>query len=368
MGAREVRPRRAGPRGWETGAGVAIASVLLSACVEQPATTQGQDIHRLFYIILALATLVFLVVEGGLLWAVVRYRRKPGDESEPPQRYGSTRMIVLFFLFGTIIVLALYPFGEIALTRVEQNPPPIEVIDVQGSQWQWSAFYENEGVVTSGKSACSPATQACTGAGHPLVMEVPIDTTVQIHLISNDVMHEFFVPNFFFMRNAMPGHPNTFTWTPNRLGTYQGQCAEFCGLGHYQMRFVVRVVSETDFLAWAKKERQSILKINCAVTSTNALKITAHNISWDTNCLHIQPGSIPITVTNLDAGINHNFAIWDGIDTKHQFFATGKFPGVATKTFTIPQLSAGKYYFQCNVHGPAMSGVFIVGGSSGGGS
>jgi cytochrome c oxidase subunit 2 len=355
-------------RAWRIGAAVAVVSALLSACAQQPATDQAQDIHGLYYLILALAAFVFLVIEGGLLWAIVRYRRRRGDESEPPQRYGSTKMLVLFFLFGTIIVVALFPFGEITLARVDENPSPIEVIDIQGSQWQWSAFYENEGVVTSGKSACSPEAQTCAGSGHPLIIEVPIDTTIQIHLISNDVMHEFFVPNFFFMRNALPGHPNVFTWTPNRFGTYQGQCAEFCGLGHYQMRFEVRVVSETDFLAWAKKERRSILEINCPVTSGNALKITAHNISWNTNCLHIQAdGSIPITVQNLDAGISHNFAIWDGIDTKQQFFATGKFPGVATKTFTIPELQAGKYYFQCNVHGPAMSGVFIVGGSTKGG-
>ncbi|HYY08008.1 MAG TPA: cupredoxin domain-containing protein [Actinomycetota bacterium] len=356
-------------RAWRIGAAVAVVSVLLSACAQQPATDQAQDIHGLYYLILALALFVVVVVYAGLVWALVRYRRRKDDDgSEPPQWYGSTRTLVLFFLFGTIIVVALFPFGEVALSRVDENPSPIEVIDVQGSQWQWSAFYPNEGVVTSGKSACSPAAQTCAGSGHPMVIEVPIDTTVQIHLISTDVMHEFFVSNFFFMRNALPGHPNTFTWTPNTLGTFQGQCAEFCGLGHYQMRFVVRVVSETDFLAWVKQERQSILQITCPLATSNGLQITAHDISWNTNCFHVQPGqTIPITVQNLDAGINHNFAIWDGIDTKHQFFATGKFPGVATKTFTIPQLQAGKYYFQCNVHGPAMSGVFIVGGSSKGG-
>ncbi len=70
---------------------------------------------------------------------------------------------------------------------------------------------------------------------------------------------------------------------------------------------------------------------------------------------------IALTITNDDGGIDHNFAIWNGIDTAHQFFASGKFPGVATRTETIPTLQPGRYYFQCNVHGPAMSGVFIVG-------
>src|SRR5438046_458034 len=83
-----------------------------------------------------------------------------------------------------------------------------------------------------------------------------VDEPVHVHLVSNDVMHEFFVPAFFFMRNAIPGFPNDFTWTPTRLGTFNGQCAEFCGLGHARMTFVLKVVTEPDFLAWVKVERQ----------------------------------------------------------------------------------------------------------------
>ncbi|HZP90466.1 MAG TPA: cytochrome c oxidase subunit II, partial [Actinomycetota bacterium] len=221
---------------------VAVAGACLAGCTQQPATEQAQDTHRLFYITLALATLVFVGVEGALLWAIVRYRRRRGEEGEGPQWHGTNRMILLFFLIGTVIVATLYPFGEITLARVQQNPQSPEVIDITGSQWQWSAFYENEGVVVSGKSFV-----------RPLVMEVPVDEPIHIHIVSNDVMHEFFVPAFYFMRNAMPGHPNDFTWTPTRLGTFQGQCAEYCGLGHYQMRFVVRVVTPTDFFAWVKQ-------------------------------------------------------------------------------------------------------------------
>jgi cytochrome c oxidase subunit 2 len=345
-------------RRWLIRLGGITLCLAMTACAEQPATSQADDVRNLYYLILALAAVVFIGVEFVLLWSIIRYRRRKGDVSEPPQREGRTRTVVLFFLIGAVIVAILFPFGEITLARVEQNPPPIETIDIQGSQWQWSAFYENAGVLSTGKSFV-----------RPLVMEMPIGEPIRIHLVSNDVMHEFFVPSFFFMRNAMPGHPNDFTWTPNRLGTFDGQCAEYCGLGHYQMRFVIRVVTQADFLAWAKKERQSLLKITCPPTTGNSVQITAHNISWNTNCLAVPQGQpISLTVNNLDAGINHNFAIWNGINTTHQFFASGKFAGVATRTETIPVLPAGKYYFQCNVHGPAMSGVFIVGSPKQGGS
>jgi cytochrome c oxidase subunit 2 len=344
-------------RGWLTRISVVLVCLLLSGCTEQPATSQAQDVRNLYYLILALAAPVFVGVEGVLLWSIVRFRRRKGDTSEPPQREGTPRMIGLFFIIGAVIVAVLFPFGEITLAHVEKNPTPIEAIDIQGSQWQWSAFYRNEGIVTSGKTFV-----------RPLVLELPIDEPVRIHLISNDVMHEFFLPAFFFMRNALPGHPNDFTWTPTKLGTFRGQCAEYCGLGHYQMRFVLKVVTEADFRDWVKKERKSLLSITCAPTPGNKLQITAKDISWNTNCLAISQGQpATITVNNLDSGIDHNFAIWNSIDTTHQFFATGKFPGVATKTDPLPPLPAGKYYFQCNVHGPAMSGVFIVGTPKGGG-
>ncbi len=345
-------------RRWPFRAGIVIVCLAMTACAEQPATSQAEDVRNLYYLILGLAAAVFIGVEGVLLWSIVRYRRRKGDDSEPPQREGTTKMVVLFFVIGAVIVAILFPFGEITLARVEQNPPPITEIDIQGSQWQWSAFYPNEGVVTTGKSFV-----------RPLVIEVPIDEPVRIHLVSSDVMHEFFVPAFFFMRNALPGHPNEFTWTPTRLGTFDGQCAEYCGLGHYQMRFVVKVVTETDFLTWVKQERRALLSITCKPTSGNQVQITAKDISWNTNCIAVPQGQpISLTVVNLDSGINHNFAIWNGIDTTHQFFASGKFPGVATRSETVPALPAGKYYFQCNVHGPAMSGVFIVGSPKQGGS
>jgi cytochrome c oxidase subunit II len=337
-------------RRWLGRLGLGIGCLVFAACAQEPATDQANYTYVLYYTILTIGAVVFIGVEGLLLWSIFRYRAGRGGEGEPPQRQGSTKVVILFFLIGLVIVAILFPFGEIALTNVEANPLPVETINVFGGQWQWSAVYQNEGVVVSGKSF-----------GAPMVMEVPVDEPIHIHLVSNDVMHEFFVPAFFFMRNALPGHPNDFTWTPYRLGTYQGQCAEFCGLGHDQMRFVVKVVTQTDFSAWVAQERNSILQLDCPAPAGNDVKITAHNIQWDTNCLAATEGQpISLTVDNMDAGIDHNFAIYDGIDLKKQYFASPKVPGVATNTYTLPDLAPGKYYFQCNVHGPSMSGVFIV--------
>jgi cytochrome c oxidase subunit 2 len=329
--------------------------LLLSACAEQPATSKAVDVHNLFLLILALAGAVFVGVEGVLQYSIVRFRARKGDDVETPQRYGRTRTIVLFFMIGAVIVAVLFPFGEVTLARVDKTEQAVEDIQIQGAQWQWSAFYVNEGLVVHGKSF-----------KRPMVMELPVDEPVHIHLTSNDVMHEFFVPAFLFMRNAMPGHPNDFTFTPTVLGTFDGQCAEFCGLGHPQMTLVVKVVPEPDFLDWIKQQREAVLNQTCPTATGNQLQVTAKDVSWDTTCLAVtadQP--VSLTVTNDDAGIEHNFAVWNGPDRQHQFFATGKFEGVATNSYDLSPLPPGTYYFQCNVHGPAMSGVFIVRGPGG---
>jgi cytochrome c oxidase subunit 2 len=119
----------------------------------------------------------------------------------------------------------LFPFGEQTLSLVQhRDKNPGVVINVDAFQWQWAAIYVNEGLVVSGKTLVKPA-----------VIEVPVDQTIHIHLESRDVMHEFYVPALLFMRNAIPGHPNDFDFTPTQLGTYPGQCAEFCGLWHSKM-------------------------------------------------------------------------------------------------------------------------------------
>jgi cytochrome c oxidase subunit II len=325
---------------------------LLSSCAKQGITTKAQQVHDLYRLIFILALPVFLAVEGLLLWNVIRYRRR--DDSPAPQTVGRPATLVVFTLIGAVIIAILYPFGESTLAHVDsiQKNPSVD-IKLEGFQWEWTAYYQNEGLVVSGKTL-----------KQPLVWELPVDEPVRIELVSRDVMHEFFLPDMLFMRNAIPGHPNIFTFTPTKIGTFQGQCAQFCGLWHSRMTFVLKVVSSVDYEAWIKKERRAIFLLNCPTTTGN-LTVTAKNISWNTNCIAVPGGSkIPLTVVNEDSGINHNFAVWDSPLQKTQYFQTGKFPGVATQSFSISALPPGKYYFQCDVHGPAMSGVYIVRKSS----
>jgi cytochrome c oxidase subunit 2 len=321
--------------------------LLLSGCAKQGISPQGQDVHHLFVIIMILALPVFVCVEAVLIWCIVRYRKR-GDEP-PPQTVGGGRSLGVFFAIPAVIVAVLFPFGESTLMQIGKSETPQVQIHVEGFQWEWTFLYLQEGIFVSGKTLVKPAE-----------MVLPVDEPVQITLTSRDVIHSFFVPDLLFKRDAIPGRTSTFEFTPTQLGTFPAQCAEFCGLWHSKMTFDVKVVSSLDYQAWIKQQRQAAQGITCKPNGT-ALSLIAHNISWNQFCLAV-PANTPFTVNinNEDSGIQHNFSIYDSFFQKKNYFTAPKLTGPATASYNVGALPAGRYYFQCDVHGPAMSGAFIV--------
>ncbi|MEP7060015.1 MAG: cytochrome c oxidase subunit II [Actinomycetota bacterium] len=331
--------------------GACVLGSLSTGCAQAGATEQGQQVHQLFVTIALIAAPVFVIVELLLLYFVFRYRKR--DEEAAPQQLGSNRALIIFFLIPTIIVGVVYAFGESTLASVQtEDPHPQVEIRVEGFQWEWTFYYLNEGFFTTGKTVVKPA-----------VMYLPVDSPVHFQLVSRDVIHSFFVPAFLFKRDVVPGRTNEFTVTPTTIGTYQAQCAEFCGLHHAQMTFSVHVVTYAEYQAWVKGQLKAAQNVSCPVGSNN-VTVTAKDTAWNTNCIAVNAGApISLTISNQDAGIDHNFAVYDDAKLGQRLVLTGKFSGVATNTYQVGSLPAGKYYFQCDVHGPSMSGTFIVAGT-----
>jgi cytochrome c oxidase subunit 2 len=339
---------------WSRGLGLSLPVVLLltSGCVKTGVSSKAHETHSLFYIVLWLALPVFIFVEGMLLICVIWFRKKPGDESEPIQDYGNNRALLAFFAGPLVLILILLGFGESTLSKVDHTDPHPDVhVTVTGFQWQWSAAYTDEGFTVTGKTLKSA-----------MVMELPVNESALITLKSTDVMHAFYVPDLLFMTNAIPGHPNVFSIEPTKLGTYRGQCTQFCGLWHPQMRLVLKVVTPAQYKAWTKRQKKLTSATGHCSPTGSAVTLVAQQIAWDKKCIAVEANKpFTVTIDNKDAGIAHDFAIWANSKLKHQIYAAPKVTGVATKTFTAPALPAGTYYFQCNVHGPAMSGTLIVG-------
>ena len=330
------------------------ALLCLSSCTLLPydgADHKGRLVHSLYIKIAILALIVFFGVIITLIFEIIAFRRRAGDDTPAVQNHGRPAVYAGFFVIGLVLVAILFPTSEMTLGKVNDiaKNPDLRVT-ITGSQWQWAASYEDKGFTVSGQSY-----------KEPMQWELPVNKTVLVDLKATDVMHGLYLRQFNFDMNAVPGITNTFSFTPDRLGTYPGQCTQLCGDGHYQMAFVLKVVTDQQFATWVHKEQSETHAKSCAPPSSQ-INIVAHNVSWDTKCIGVPAGQ-PFTVTmkNDDNGIDHNFSIYDGPSMKKNLFKGPVFKGPASKVLHVPALPAGTYYFQCDIHGQAMSGTIIAG-------
>lgn len=328
----------------------------LSSCAVLPydgASYKGRLVHSLYIKIAILGLIVFVGVIGTLIVEIIAFRKRAGDDEPAIQDHGKPAIYVSFFVIGLILVAILFPTSESTLGKVDHVAAHPDLnLTITGSQWQWGATYEKQGFTVSGQTYKAP-----------LEWELPVDKSVKIDLKATDVMHDLWLPQFNFDKSVVPGITNTFSFTPDRMGTYPGQCSQLCGDGHYQMKFVLKVVTASQFHRWVLQERSKAHATNCAAPASH-ITLTAHNVAWDATCLGV-PANQPITVTmhNQDKGITHNFSIYTGPDAKKALYTGPLFAGPATKVLHVPALTPGTYYFQCDVHGKAMSGTYVVKGT-----
>jgi cytochrome c oxidase subunit 2 len=174
------------------------------------------------------------------LWAVV-FHRKRGDRLPPQVRYNMPIEIV-YTAVPFVLIAVLFYFTAKDEDYIDKLPKkPAVTVDVLGFQWSWQFHYEGTKVTNIGNMQ---------GEGPLPVLEIPTGETVQFNLTSQDVIHAFWVPQFLFKRDVIPGHPNHFTITATKTGTYTGHCSELCGLYHAKMLFTLKVVTPQQFQAY----------------------------------------------------------------------------------------------------------------------
>jgi cytochrome c oxidase subunit II len=334
-------------------AGAVLLLGLLAGCMlpSQPHTEAAKDVFNLYLLVLGLALIVFIGVEGFILYAVFRYRRKKGDDVLPEQLHGNTLVEIIWTAIPTVIVFVLFTFSMITLGEVEARADePGATIEVDGFQWQWTFNYE-EGATVTGRP------------DQPPVMVVPVNEPVRLILKSLDVNHSFYVPEFLIKRDLIDygdaRAPNELEFTVTEEGTYAGQCAEFCGTGHADMKFAVQAMSRADYDAWiqANIAGETPAPSGGAAECGTTISIVASNTQFDIDSFEV-PAGMPFCIEfeNQDA-IPHNVAIYDGGTALFQ----GEFlnqPG--SITYQVPALDAGAYTFECEAHPQAMVGDVTV--------
>ena len=176
---------------------------------------------NLFVLIFWVAVVVFVVVNGILLYTAIKYRRKPGQEL-PVQTHGNTRLEIAWTI-APAIILVFIAVPTITTIFETANTPPGDVMEVKvtGHQWWWEFEYPDLGVVTANE------------------LHIPVGETVNLTLESDDVIHSFWVPKLAGKTDMIPGNTNTMWFSADDTGEYFGLCAEFCGTAHAQMRFRV---------------------------------------------------------------------------------------------------------------------------------
>jgi cytochrome c oxidase subunit 2 len=342
--------------------GILLLAVLaLAGCGSlTPVTEQGRDIQGLYNILFVAAAVVFVLVEGAIVFAVVRYRRR-GDML-PPQFHGNNLLEVVWTVVPLLIVATLFVLGWGVLNRVDAKADnPRVTVNIVGFQWQWQFTYQGERVPLPADQKPQDLTIKGT-ISKPPVMWLPVGEPIRFTTEAQDVIHSFYVRAFLFKRDAFPGHLNTFDLTITTPGDYGGQCTEYCGLAHQAMRFTVRAVSRHEFEAWlagAKKQAAS----GCPA-DPDPRAIAAKDISFNKDCL-AGPLNRPFQISfdNQEA-VYHNVVFFRGKDADAPPILpageTPLFPGPRTVAYRLPALKAGSYFFHCQAHPGAMQGQLVV--------
>jgi cytochrome c oxidase subunit II len=324
--------------------------VLLAGCLLPPApkTDAGQDVFNLYLIVLGLAAIVFVGVEGFILYAVFRYRRRPGDEVLPEQLHGNNTVEIIWTAIPTVIVFVLFFFSMLTLGEVEasSNVQDAETIDVEAFSWGWTFRYSNE-------------AEASGTASEPPVLALPVGEPVRLILDSIDVNHAFYVPEFLIKRDVINfgdlADPNELTFTITEVGTYAGQCAEFCGTSHAEMVFTVEAMERADYDAYVDALAAGQPPPGGGGECETTIQLTAvETLQFDTESIEVPAGEdFCIEFTNNDT-LLHDVGIqetgFDGEDVA---------PGESI-TYVIPAMEADTYTFYCTLHPLDMVGELTV--------
>lgn len=221
----------------------ALLVLLLSACaadapqdVLRPEGPISRTQDRLWDITFFVAVVVFVIVEGALVYALIRYRRRPGREAA--DFHGNTRVEVVLTVVPALILAALaVPTVKTIFDLSARPTGDVLEVTVTGHQFWWRYEYPQFKVTTANE------------------LHIPVGRPIYITIKGADVIHSFWVPRLGGKQDVVPGRINYLTLRADKPGAYMGQCTEFCGLSHANMRLRVIAHTEQDFRDWVAEQQ-----------------------------------------------------------------------------------------------------------------
>ena len=231
--------------------GMLLVLLLLVACSTgkqstwDPVGPVADKQLELFNVLLWIMVAVFVLVEGALVYVLIRYRHRPGRE--PSRTHGNLPLEITWTIIPTVLILGLGVWSVFTLFDIEKPPSSEEnvlQVNVTGHQWWWEFEYPDAG----GGKRVTTANE----------LRIPVDRAVSLNLASDDVLHSFWVPKLAGKLDVIPTRINKmwFKAESSKIDSlpavFYGQCAELCGIAHAQMRMRVTVLSQEDYDAWVR--------------------------------------------------------------------------------------------------------------------
>jgi cytochrome c oxidase subunit II len=207
-----------------------------------PETDSGEAISQLYWFVFGICAFVFVAVETALILFVIRFRRRRAthDDVEGPQIHGNTRLEIIWTIIPAVILVAIAVVVFIRVPAVEATGGGGDELRVRvdAHQFYWQYRYPS-GVVSLD------------------TLVLPVGRRVTLDLTSLDVDHSWWVPQLTGKKDALPGRTTTLRFRPKTEGTYEGHCAELCGILHAIMPTEVQVVSAQEFQGWIAARQRS---------------------------------------------------------------------------------------------------------------
>jgi cytochrome c oxidase subunit II len=303
-------------------AAVAVAVALLIPWLPTAASKQADRIDFVFWFVTGICIAIFSLVTAVILYAVVRFRARPDDDSDGAPIHGNTGLEIAWTAVPAALVTAIAIVSAVALAQNDHLPKRHIRVNVSAEQFAWTFSYPKyKGLTVS-------------------TLHLPIHEAVELKMRSKDVIHSFWVPQFSQKQDLVPGITTRVVITPKRLGTYPVVCTELCGEGHALMRTQAVVQTPAAFAAWVTAQEKLAEKAQGGAGAGPGL--AAFNNNGCSACHAFKPaGSTGTTGPDLDnlatyarrAGKPLAAFIQQSIVDPNAYIEKGYQPGIMPSTF-----------------------------------
>lgn len=225
---------------------------------------EARTLDRLWDLVFPIATVIFFLVQGLIVFIIFRFRAR-SDDDQPVQVHGNAKAEIGWTILPALILAVVGVFTVVTVFDINERAEGADVLQVKviGHQWWWEYQYPDQGFETANE------------------LVIPAGRQVQLEMTSADVIHSFWPPKLAGKVDVVPGRVNYMRVQADRPGDYSGQCAEYCGLSHANMKLRVIALSADDFDEWAEDQAEEATAAPTTTTTTTAPTTTTSEAGAD---------------------------------------------------------------------------------------